>query len=455
MVDEHDYRLEEAYQECKSTYYDVRNRHINASNIDAFFALKQILFSIHDIVERIDRIQVVSQINVKANNLESENDLLRSELIVPSQESVKDKLLNNISFKSSTFKHSLRVVIALVLGFFVSEFLPVGHSYWILMTIVVILKPVYSISRQRNLYRMGGTILGIVVGVTICYLTTDTNLLFVALVISMIVGYSMLKINYMFATMGITLYVFISFYFLAPTMFTLLIKDRVIDTAIGSVLAGLVSSFVFPVWGKESTYSLITNCLVANANYFMGSTKLLLGDSITLTTFDNYRKDVQIALANMSDNFQKMLSEPKNKQLSIVHYHQFTSTSHLLISYIASISYYGQTLQGRFVENDLIFHRYTSLIQSNFDRCEALMKGTDLADIPHRLKSLPENHYLNEQLKASKDFITKDFKISKQILKENELSSLQLVQSLFEMIFNLTNDQFSILEKMKAASLVS
>ena len=56
----------------------------------------------------------------------------------------------NITLKSSQFRHALRVTIAMLTGYFVSLFFPLGHGYWILLTIATILKPAYSISRRRN-----------------------------------------------------------------------------------------------------------------------------------------------------------------------------------------------------------------------------------------------------------------------------------------------------------------
>jgi len=61
-----------------------------------------------------------------------------------------------------------------------------------------------------------------------------------------------------------------------------------------------------------------------------------------MTAFKLARKNAFVALANLGDNFEKMLSEPAYKSGKTAYYHQFVSTSHTLTSYIASLSYYAQ-----------------------------------------------------------------------------------------------------------------
>src|SRR5690606_41853266 len=54
-----------------------------------------------------------------------------------------------------------------------------GHSYWILLTIIVILKPTFSLTRKRNFQRLIGTIAGALFGVLILFLFKDRTMLFV------------------------------------------------------------------------------------------------------------------------------------------------------------------------------------------------------------------------------------------------------------------------------------
>src|SRR5206468_2512246 len=94
-------------------------------------------------------------------------------------------LRENIAFKSNQFKHALRVTVGLLIGYCISFFFPLGHGYWILMTIAIILKPAYSISRKRNQQRLLGTITGVALGFAFLYFVKNNTLEFLLMTIAM------------------------------------------------------------------------------------------------------------------------------------------------------------------------------------------------------------------------------------------------------------------------------
>lgn len=49
-----------------------------------------------------------------------------------------------------------------------------------------------------------------------------------------------------------------------------------------------------------------------------------------------------VALANLSDAFNRMMSEPKNQQSGIEHIHRFVVLYHMFISHVATLAYYHQ-----------------------------------------------------------------------------------------------------------------
>src|SRR5690606_37210853 len=61
-----------------------------------------------------------------------------------------ESLKENLNFNSSIFRHSLRLMITIVAGFALGEILPLQKEYWILMTIIVIMRPGYGLTKQRS-----------------------------------------------------------------------------------------------------------------------------------------------------------------------------------------------------------------------------------------------------------------------------------------------------------------
>ena len=167
------------------------------------------------------------------------------------------KLFGKPFWKSNIFRHSLRVSICILAGYIIAQFFPFGHSYWILLTIVTILKPAYGLTKKRNIERLMGTLAGAGLGVLLLSSVHNNSVLFVFLILSMIIGYSFLQIRYVVSVVGITLYVLLFFHFLIPVDFRLLSMDRVIDTVIGSVISFVGALFIFPKWEQEQAHEYV------------------------------------------------------------------------------------------------------------------------------------------------------------------------------------------------------
>ena len=344
--------LDELQHKTMETFIAVRKENINTKTIEDFIALRQIIYSLQDITERIKRLHLSTRYDKKISR-EYKNDV-ELEKFTPHVELDPKLLINNLTLQSSNFRHAVRLTVALLVGYFISLFFPLGHSYWILLTIGVIIKPAYSITRKRNLQRVAGTLAGAAVGFLIIYLVKDTTALFIIVIITMILSYSLLKINYFFSSAFITLYVLVSLAFLSPAGFQKALNDRVTDTILGSLIAYVIAVAVLPVWEHEQIDRLIKEALEANRKYFNIVASMFTGEPVSMTFYKLYRKDAFVALANLSDAFQRMLSEPRTKQMKMEHYHQFVATNHTLTSYIASLSYYAQRNAHKYASDEFV-----------------------------------------------------------------------------------------------------
>src|SRR5690606_17683684 len=122
-------------------------------------------------------------------------------------------------------------------GYIIALLFNVGqNSHWILLTIMVILKPGFGLTKQRNFQRLTGTIIGGIAGILILMLVHDKIMLFVILLFLVVATYSLIRINYIVAVMFMTPYVLIMFSFFETNTF-LILQERIIDTIIGSALA--------------------------------------------------------------------------------------------------------------------------------------------------------------------------------------------------------------------------
>ena len=435
--------LDDIQQETATAFFELRKKELNENTIADFIALRQILYSLQDITERIKRLRLSTYYDAK-NSKEDRPDIDLEKFISHSE--IDPKLfLNNLTLDSSNFRHAVRLTVGLLIGYFISFFFPIGHSYWILLTIAVIIKPAYSITRQRNIQRVGGTIAGAVVGFGVLYLVHNTTLIFIILIATMVIAYSFLKLNYFISSAGITLYVLLSFSFLNAAGFRHALDDRVTDTIIGSIIAWLVSIWVLPKWEHEQIDNEVAKALSANRVYFNSVAQSFLGKAVDVTTFKLHRRDAFVALANLSDTFQRMLSEPKSRQVKMPLYHQFVATSHTLTSYIASLSYYAQRAEGKYTSPE--FAPLVQQIDEQFTIAEAVLQHDQTVEASQIKPVLPVSRKVQELLAKRRQELSAGADEMETSVRKT-LSDLKTINDQFELISTVTVDEIRILEKI-------
>jgi uncharacterized membrane protein (TIGR01666 family) len=297
-------------------------------------AIKNIEINIENIVHRLNIINGYFDKSEKKNLKHPNVDL---EKFINRQNIDYKLYLGSFSFHSSNFRHSLRVSIVMLIGFMISRSLNFSHSYWILLTILVISKPAFSLTKERNYERLIGTIVGAVIGMLILTFVQDKNVLFVILLFCMIGAYSFQRKNYVVSVVFMTPYVLVLFEFLGMGGLSIA-RERIYDTLIGSAIAFAASYFLFPSWEYEKVKEAMVKMLEANKKYFEKVTDLYFGHAEVLTDYKLARKEVYVATGNLSTLFQRMFSEPKSKQLVIKELYQFTALNHLLSSNIATLT---------------------------------------------------------------------------------------------------------------------
>jgi uncharacterized membrane protein YccC len=301
-------------------------------------ALELTIENIRSVADRLYKLALYTQMQMDINPTQPDQ---QSEMRTPSEPSSKplhvSLLLENLNLRSNNFRYAIRLTLAMVIGYVVSLFLAVSHAYWVLLTVVTILKPVYNVTRRRNIQRVIGTLGGVLGASLILFIVSNNTVIMILLITCMLLAYSFLRINYLAFVIFLTIYLVITFHFLNPVEFKNLIGERLVDTLIGSLIAALAARFVFPVWKHENIKSAMQEILVANKTFFSAAWQQLPENSQDNNVYTAARTDAIIALTNLSDNFQQMLAEPGQGKVSS-HIHQFVIASHALTTRISALS---------------------------------------------------------------------------------------------------------------------
>ena len=258
-------------------------------------------------------------------------------------------ITSNLRLDSPICRYALRVTLAAALAMAVWKLIPAlaPQGYWILLTVLIIMKPGFALTRQRNGWRLFGTLIGCMVALGTLYSTDNNTWLLVVMVLSTIIGGSLLQLNYMTASVFNTNAVLLAFHFVDPGASTI-ITDRAIDTVIGSVIS-FACSYFLPWWEAQFMPSLSRAAINANREYLRAGLHYV--ETLQANKKDPHnsdihraevawrlaRKNVYVALGNFAEAFYRMMLEPRARQWHVIEFNNLMIQTHMLASQINAV----------------------------------------------------------------------------------------------------------------------
>lgn len=325
--------------------------HRRPENIGPLIHMRKIMQSMEDMTMRIYTLHHYTRYDKRRiKDREMSGNL--NDFVAPSDFNIQ-LLAENFSLKSNTFRHALRVSIAMTAGYLIAMMLKLNHSYWVLLTILVILKPSYSLSRQRNYNRMIGTVAGAVIGVGFLFLIDNRYWLLAVMILLMLLCYSFIRTKYFTGVMFMTAYIIIFFFMLDPRKFVNVLESRIVDTAIGSLIAFIATYLLAPAWEKDMVKTFIQDAIDASVKYFQIVAAAFRNGVIDEHAYRLSRKQAFVAQANLAGGFTRMLNEPKAKQHKATQLHQFNVLINVLNSHIVTLADFAQKYAAKYATDEL------------------------------------------------------------------------------------------------------
>lgn len=144
-------------------------------------------------------------------------------------------------------------------------------------------------------------------------------------------------------------------------------------------------------------------------------------------------------MANLSDNFQRMISDPKNQQKKLEHIHQFVNTSHLITAYIASLSQYSKSTKD-YPEID--FEGWRKKISAELQRTNLILeKKESKQDIIADSNIQPEDS-VDELIELrKKEIFENEISNRRDPSRVTRLTELMNLQEIFELLYDVAKEQ--------------
>src|SRR3954470_23369415 len=207
-----------------------------------------------------------------ADNLtpEGEEESLRRESTMPLRLRVGawiECLRSNLSFRSAVFRHALRIAIGVGLGDAIGHSISWDRSYWIPMTVAVILKPDFTTTISRGALRLLGTVTGLMLATVLYHAipgTAFTQLLLVGIFTFALRMYGPANYGiFSIAVSGLIVFL-IAETGVAPGEVVWL---RLLNTTAGGLLA-LLAYALWPTWERTLVSDAMAEVIEATRVYF-------------------------------------------------------------------------------------------------------------------------------------------------------------------------------------------
>ncbi|GAA5234616.1 FUSC family protein [Verticiella sediminum] len=262
-----------------------------------------------------------------------------------------------------------------------------GHGYWIVLTILVIMKPGFALSSQRNQRRLLGTIIGCALTAAVMAATQSPKALLAVMLVASILNNSFQPINYLVSAIFNTMLVLLSFHFLAPGSL-MVVGERALDALVGSLLVWAFS-YVLPHWENRSILSLARASVAANRRLLQVCRQpppLPEGQARTPeprndVTWRLARRNAHTAFANFADAFYRMMAEPKSKRIATGYLNDLLVQNHMLAAQISSTMPLFRVV-GPEDEQPAELRRLLDAMDESLRQAETLLVGTSAGPAP-------------------------------------------------------------------------
>ncbi len=313
---------------------DVKNKNWDKIPLVSFVVVKNILRNMSYITSELNFME-----EVRTEEKPPRSQLSRNQLSKFADGNIYriSSLRTNFSPESPYFRHAIRLTIAVALGLIFTDFVKISQAHWILLTIVVIMKPDFGATKLRSLQRVAGTILGGLVAIGIIKLVDDQRIILALLFIFSFITYSFISVNYAIGVIFITPYALLLFDLIDASNLNLA-GIRMLDTFVGGSIVYITNMIIPPLWQYQKMPPLMENMLNTAIKYFSEVMKGYTSDQFSEFHYKMARKDATLALTNLSQSFQAMLNEPSQKQKANLEIYSFVVLSHTLLGHIATLS---------------------------------------------------------------------------------------------------------------------
>lgn len=238
-------------------------------------------------------------------------------------------------------RHAIRAALAIATGYAIALALPWGtHEYWILLTIVVVLRGSFAQTVERRNHRVAGTLMGCLLAGALLSAHLSPLMLLAIATLAQGIAHAFAIRRYLVTAVAATVLGLMQAHLLvgaASPAFAAL--ERIADTLIGVAIAWGFS-YVLPSWERSQIPSLVVRTLAAQARHArlaLGLGQLQAVDNEPELAWRLARREAYDSLSALVQSTQQSLSEPRAVHPPLVPLGRLLAHSYQLLGQLTAV----------------------------------------------------------------------------------------------------------------------
>ena len=236
----------------------------------------------------------------------------------------------NLSLESAASRHAIRLAVCIAAGEALGLALDWRRSYWLPMTIAIVLKPDFTATFSRGVLRLAGTFIGLLLATVLFHLLHPSTIAEVALLtVFMFILRCFGPANYGILVIAVTALVVLLIALTGDSP-NAVIAARALNTTAGGIIA-LLAYWLWPTWERTQVPDALARMLDAYREYFH-----LVRESYTAPEksfaheLDRARLAGRLARSNLEASVDRLLAEPGTSPETVKALGAILASSHRL-----------------------------------------------------------------------------------------------------------------------------
>ncbi len=242
-----------------------------------------------------------------------------------------DLLFEQFDLSKPAMRYAIRLALAMSAGLELTTVFPrFAHANWVLLTIALIMRANYSVTRRRRWDRVTGTLLGCAIAVAFLNFLPPA-LLLLAIVLAVGTSHAYGAVKYRITAVSASVSSLLLLHFAAPLLHPQFF-ERIVDTLIGAGLSWGFS-YLLPNWEINDLPQLVRGLLAADAGFVDAALRW----THPLQSYRLARKKTMDAVAQLSGAIRRLADEPTGDRRVLASLNELLAANYFLASDLSSM----------------------------------------------------------------------------------------------------------------------